>query len=115
MPGFLTAAAPFLMAAALIVSAVLKLRGAARAGLGTHTPSLFELLAALVIPGLAVARVLPPAGVVWALVGGGLLLVGSGLHLVRRLAHRHRLREYTEGRRLETYLRYLTDHENGAP
>ena len=115
MPGFLSAAAPFLMAAALIVSAAIKLRSAARAGLGTHTPSLFELLAGLAIPALAMVRVLPPAGMAWALAGGGLLLVGSGLHLLRRLAHRHRLRESTEGRRLETYLRDRTDHENGAP
>lgn len=99
----------FLLAAALLlVSGLLKLRTAARAEIGVHLPSLGEVVAGVALPALALVGPGPGTGSL-ALGLAFLLLLGSSVHLTLRLRRRSRLRERTEGRRLESYVRYLSD------
>jgi hypothetical protein len=88
----------------LVLSGGFKLRAGARAGVGLHLLSLLELLAG--------------AGLMMRVMGGGMtaeqglgsavgavaLIVVSSVHLGRRLGHKRRLRELTEGRRLENFV-----------
>ncbi len=101
-------AAPLVMAALLIASALVKLRAAERAGLGLHAPSLLELLAALGLIGVLVTGSMTPELGLRTAVIAGILVVGSSLHLGRRLRARRRIRDLTEGRRLEAFVRYLS-------
>ncbi len=100
---------PALLIMLLLTSALVKLRTSSRAGLGLHLPSLLELLAALCVGVLSVSGSLVGGTGLWVVVGSVVLVVGSSVHLGRVLTRRHRLRELTEARRLETYVRYLTD------
>ena len=108
----LSLAAPLLMAGLLLVSGLVKLRAGERAQLGLHLPSVLEALAALCIGGLAVTGSVTPARGLWATACAALLVVGSSLHLWRRLAARRELRERTEARRLETFVRYLSESDS---
>lgn len=105
----LSVAAPMvLMAVLLLASGLAKLRAAGRTELGVHLPSLMEVAAGLVLGFLATAGDVAPRTGLWMSVGGGLLVVGSSWHLWRRMAHRRHLRDLTEGRRLETFVRYFS-------
>ena len=104
----------FVLAALLLMaSGALKLRAAARAELGVHLPSVVELVVAILLPVLAMGGPTAETGMA-ALAGALAVLVASSLHLMARIRHRNRLRDRTEGRRLETYVRYLSDQEDGA-
>lgn len=105
---------PLLVAAcSLVFSALLKLRAGDRAGLGLHLPSLAELLLGLAVGGLAVAGGTPTGTAILVLAVAFLVLVASSVHLFVLLRRRDRRRERTEGRRLEAYVRYLSDHDEG--
>lgn len=108
----LTLLAPGLLAVLLVASALVKLRAGERAGLGLHLPSLLELLSAVCIGLLVVSGSMTPRIGLWAALVTGTLVVGSSIHLSRRLAHQRRIRELTEGRRLETFVRYLSDGDS---
>jgi len=111
-----TSALPaFLAAGLLLASALVKLRAAARMEMGAHLPSVLEASVGLALPVLALSGGLSARFGLAALLLALVLLLGSSLHLAARVRHRNDLRERTEGRRLETYVRYLSDQENGAP
>lgn len=104
-----------LSALLLLVSGLVKLRTGFRAELGLHLPSLVEVLAGLCLPVVAMGRTLSAGVGLATLVVAFLILVWASVHLAARLRRRNRFRERTEGRRLETYLRYLSDQENSTP
>ncbi len=99
-------------AALLLVSGLVKIRTAARAELGVHLPSLVEVVAGLALPAVGVVGTGPGAGLT-ALGAALVLLIASSLHLAARLRRRSRYLERTEGRRLESYVRYLSDQSDG--
>ena len=104
-----TIVAPALLAVLLLTSALVKLRTSSRVGLGVHTPSVLELLGAGCLVVLAVSgRLSGPVGL-WAAVAAVGLVLGSSSHLGRRLTRRNHLRKKTEARRLEAFVRYLSD------
>ena len=93
-----------LTALLLFLSGAFKLRAAARGQIGVHLPSVIELLGGV---GLILRMTAPPVPVeqgMAAAVGAVVLIVVSSVHLGRRFAHKRRLRELTEGRRLENFL-----------
>jgi hypothetical protein len=104
-----------LAAVILLTSGAFELRAADRAGLGTPVPSLLVLAAALALGAVAVLGPPGRAAGLLLLAGAFLLVVGSALHLTRRLRRQARFRRLTEGRRLETYLRYLSEPDDGTP
>ena len=102
----------FVTAAFVAVSGGLKLRSTARMGLGYSPLALLEMLVAgalalMVLPnplsGTAVERWAVPVAIV-------VLVVSSVEHAFRLRAYR-RSRAETEGGRLATYVRYLSDTE----
>lgn len=103
---------PLLLALLLLLSGVVKLRAGRRAHLGSHLPSLLELVVGAVFGLLAVTGSVTPALGLWGSVGAGALLVASSVHLGRYLAAERRRRERTEGHRLEAYVRHLTDRDS---
>lgn len=104
--------APGLLGLLLVTSALVKLRAAERAGLGVHLPSLLELLGAACLGLLVVGGALTPRVGLWAALATGALVVGSSIHLGRRIAHQRRIRRLSESRRLETFVRYLSDGDS---
>ena len=94
-----------LTAILLVTSGAFKLRAAARSDIGLHLPSLLELLGAGGLMLRMTASPVPVEQGMAAAVGAVVLIVGSSLHLGRRLAHKRRLRGLTEGRRLENFLK----------
>lgn len=100
-----------LLALLLLASGTVKLRSAARAEVGLHLPSLLEILAGLALMSVGFVQTVSLP----VIVGGVLLVLGSSLHLFLRLRRRRALRERTEGRRLETYIRYLSEQESDGP
>ena len=97
-------------AAFVAMSVGVKLRSTSRLGLGMRPLALLELVAAL---GLA-ALVLPssPSGttvVRWAVPAAILLVVVSSVDHALRLGARRRARADSEGGRLATYLKYLSE------
>lgn len=94
-----------LTALLLVLSGAFKLRAASRGGVGLHLLSVIELLGGV---GLMLRMTAPPVPAeqgMAAAVGAVVLIVVSSVHLGRQLAHRRRLRDLTEGRRLENYLK----------
>ena len=105
----------FVTAAFIAVSGGLKLRSTARAGLGYSPLAVLEMatalgLALLVLPGpltgTEVERWAVPVGVV-------ILVVSSVEHALRLRAYR-RSRAETEGGRLATYVKYLSEVDRGS-
>jgi hypothetical protein len=101
----------FLTSAMLFMSGALKVRSAAKAGMGQTPFPLLELLVAL---GLAIVA-LPGGGAVpaapWAVFGAfALLLVSSTNHAFRIKAH-HERRSATEAGRLANYVKYMSTTE----
>ena len=93
----------------LMVSGLLKVRGAVRTGLGTPLIPLLEVLAGLGLPVFVFAQ--PPSEALGLrlMVGAvALLLVSSTYHALRVRAHRRR-REESEASRLVTYVKYLSE------
>ena len=98
-----------LTAILLAVSGAFKLRAAARAELGLHSFSLLELVAAVALMVLTMAASLSAEQGFGAVVAAVVLIVVSSWHLGKSLGRRRRLRGLTEGRRLETYVKYMAD------
>ena len=105
----------FVTAALIAVSGGLKLRSTARVGLGYSPLALLEMavalgLALLVLPGpltgTALERWAVPVGIV-------VLIVSSVEHAFRLRAYR-RSRAETEGGRLATYVKYLSEVDRGS-
>lgn len=105
----------FVTAALVAVSGGLKLRSTSRVGLGLAPLAILEMVAALclallVLPsplsGTAVERWSVPAAI-------SILIVSSIDHAVRLRAHR-RARSETEGGRLATYVKYLSELDGEA-
>jgi len=88
----------------LIASGAVKLRAAARGGLGLHVLSLLELALGVGLGVLLVGRPLSPGQGLGAAGVAVVLIVLSSLHIGKALGHKRRLRNLTEGRRLEVYL-----------
>lgn len=97
-----------LTAVLLLVSGAVKLRAAARAKVGLHLFSLLEILAGALL--FLVMMAVPLAGEQGLAVATGatLLIVVSSVHLGSRLRHQRHLRDLTEGRRLESYVKYMS-------
>lgn len=89
----------------LLVSGVIKLRAAERAGVGVHVFSLVELLGGAALGVAVVAGSLSPEQGMGAVLGAVAVILVSSIHLGRRLGHKRRLRDLTEGRRLENYVK----------
>ena len=101
--------------ALMLASGLIKLRAAARIGLGVHLFSLLELvmaaaLAAIAFGGPAVAE----AGLTFV-AGAVVLLVLSSLHLGMLMGRHRKEREATQARRLESYVLYLSGAAPGGP
>ncbi|MDZ7781192.1 MAG: hypothetical protein U5R14_14850 [Gemmatimonadota bacterium] len=104
---------PLLLALLLLVSGTVKLRAGKRARLGTHLPSILEVVVGTFLGFLAVtASFTPPLGL-WGSVGAAALAVGSSWHLGRHLADQRARRQRTEGHRLQAYVRHLADQDSG--
>lgn len=94
----------FMTAALLLASALVKLRSAARIGIGLHLFSILEFLMCLAVAAVAMGGVATP-GAGFAFVGGAVVLsVASSVHLGVRMAAERRRREDSQARRLETYV-----------
>ena len=96
----------------LVGSSLLKLRAAERAKIGLHVPSMLELLAGL---GIAAWMVVggPSVEVGFRLVLGAVVLVlVSSVHLGMKLSARQRERDGSEGARLFTYVKYLSQQSS---
>jgi len=94
-----------LTALLLVVSGVIKLRAGGRAEIGLHPLSLIELVAGVGLMVRVIAGSVTAGQGMGAAVGAVVLIVVSSLHLGRRLAHKRRLRDLTEGRRLESFVK----------
>jgi hypothetical protein len=98
-----------LTAVLLVVSGVINLRAASRAGMSVHLFSLVELVGGLALAAVLLRGSLTPEQGLGAVLGAVLLIVGSSVHLGRRLRQLRKLRDLTEGRRLESYVKYLSE------
>ena len=100
----------------LLVSGVVKLRTAERTKMGLHLFSLLEIFAGVAVAVLMLGGPLTAGQGMAAVAGSVALVLGSSIHLGRRLKNSRRLRGLTEGRRLENYVKYLSNipEEPGA-
>lgn len=104
---------PLLLAGLLFISGGVKLRAGKRAHLGSHLPSLLELLLGALLGFAAMSGAITPRAGLWTAVAGGSLVVGSSLHLGRLLSTQRALRQRTESHRLEAFVRYRSQHDPG--
>ena len=98
-----------LTAVLLLVSGVVKLRAAARAEVGLHLFSLLEILFGVLLFPVTAAMPLTGGQGLATVTGATALIVVSSFHLGARLKHQRRIRDLTEGRRLENYLKYFSN------
>lgn len=108
----------FVTAALVAVSGGLKLRSTSRVGLGVRPLALLELLSALILAGLILPSPLSGSALVrWSVPVAILLLVVSSVDHALRLRAYHRSRAESEGGRLATYVKYLSElpGEEGNP
>lgn len=98
-----------LTAILLLVSGVVKLRAAARAEMGLHLFSLLELLCGVLLFAIMATASLTGEQGLAVVIGATALIVVSSFHLGARLKHQRRIRDLTEGRRLENYLKYFSN------
>lgn len=110
--GMLSFGLPLLVAALLMISGFVKLRAARRAHLGSHGPSLLELVLGVGLVLLAAGGGMGPGAGLGASIAAGLLTVASSVHLGRGLAAQRALRDRTEGHRLAAYLRQMPSIED---
>jgi hypothetical protein len=97
-----------LTAILLLTSSVTKLRAAARAQIGLHLLSVLEGVGAMALASVALSGSLTADQGMKAVVGAVVAILVSSLHLGSRLGRQRRLRDLTEGRRLQNYLNYLS-------
>jgi hypothetical protein len=107
-------ALPAATATLLLISGIVKLRAWARVSQGIHLVPLLEIVAGLLM-GAAVMTGTPDPGVGLALtVGAVSLVVVSSVVVGRQIRHLHRARERSEGARLVTWVKYLSQPPNGG-
>ena len=95
----------YLLAVVLAVSGALKLRAAARLGIGLLPGPLLEMIVAVAVAASPLmAWDLP----IWLLVGAIVLLVASSTHHALLLRDVRRRRRASESVRLEAHVRYLS-------
>lgn len=98
----------FLLSATLLAaSGLMKLKAAARVGMGLPVPVLVELLGAVGIFGLMLATKLTRGQGLAVVVGTVALVVASSLHVGLEVRRRQRIRAASEGARLAVYLKPL--------
>jgi len=98
----------------LVISGVVKLRAWARVSHGIHLVPLLEIVAGFLM-GAAVVTGTPDPGVGLALtVGAVSLVVASSVVLGRQIRRVRRERERSEGARLVTWVKYLSQPPNGG-
>lgn len=107
----------FVTAALVAVSGGLKLRSTSRVGLGVRPLALLEMVAAVVLATLILPSPLSGTVVVrWAVPAAILLLVLSSVDHAARLRAYRKARADSEGGRLATYVKYLSElhHDDGG-
>lgn len=104
----------FVSAALVAVSGGLKLRSTSRVGLGMRPLALVELVSALVLAALILPSHFSGTAMVrWAVPAAILLLVVSSVdHALQLREYRH-ARAESEGGRLATYVKYLSELPKG--
>lgn len=93
----------------LLVSGTMKLRAAGRAKLGLHLFSLLEIMFGGLVLFLMISSPLTASQGFGVTVAGTTLIIISSLHLGSRLRHQRRIRDLSEGRRLENYVKYFSN------
>lgn len=105
----------FVTAALVAVSGGLKLRSTSRVGLGFSPLALLEMVIALGLALLVVPSPLTGTAVErWAVPVAILVLVVSSVEHAFRLRDYRRARAETEGGRLATYVKYLSEVDRGS-
>ncbi|NNF13661.1 MAG: hypothetical protein HKN72_10570 [Gemmatimonadetes bacterium] len=108
----------FVTAALVAVSGGLKLRSTSRVGLGVRPLAFLELVSALGLAALILPNPLSGTAVVrWAVPAAILLLVVSSVDHALRLRAYRKARADSEGGRLATYVKYLSElpENEGGP
>ncbi|GMV05496.1 MAG: hypothetical protein AMXMBFR53_17740 [Gemmatimonadota bacterium] len=96
----------------LLVSGGVKMRAAARVGLGLPALAVLEILAGVGVLSQAFVIDLPPGRGLGLVVGSVLLLVVSSVQVGRAVRRRQRLRTASEGARLANYVKYLSREDS---
>ena len=96
----------FIAAALLLVSGAVKVRAAARVGLGVPVLALAEVLAGVGLFGIALAVDFTGGQGLAILVGAVALILVSSLQVGAQVRRRQRLRAASEGARLATYVNF---------
>lgn len=100
----------FVTAGLVAISGGLKLRSTSRVGLGMSPLALLEMVAAVMLAALILPGPLSGTAVVrWAVPAAVLLLVVSSVEHAMRLRAYRRTRAESEGGRLATYVKYLSE------
>jgi len=100
---------PLLAAVLLLISGLVKLRAGRRAHLGSHLPSLLELVLGAGLGLLVVSGGVTPGAGLGLSIAAGLLAVASSIHLGHGLSAQRAFRRRTEGHRLAARLRQGAD------
>lgn len=97
-----------LATALLLVSGLVKLRGAERVGLGLPVLPLVEVGTGVALLAVTVVRPLGPGWGLGAVVASVVLVLGSSIQVGIAMRRRRHARELSEGARLRAYIQYLS-------